>query len=195
MAGKGTEAAGGVCPGAVGEPTTPRSVGAAGPTESNGRGADANDRAGSGEISRGAAFEDPSWSGCFDGTGVRAGHWRRRAVSLWQADRELSRSGSRGRFQWRTTAARAHQQTGECPTAFPPGGSGASDGTERSRVAKQVFPSGHAARTQDRQGGDGPQTRGSSLLDVAGWEYQQLLKFGPHAGQPGNRVGVQVNTV
>jgi len=24
-----------------------------------------------------------------------------------------------------------------------------------------------------------------------GWEYQQLLKFGPHAGQPGNRHGVQ----
>ena len=24
-----------------------------------------------------------------------------------------------------------------------------------------------------------------------GWEYQQLLKFGPHAGQPGHRVGVQ----
>ena len=28
-----------------------------------------------------------------------------------------------------------------------------------------------------------------------GWEYQQLLKFGPHAGQPRTGDGVQQNTV
>jgi hypothetical protein len=32
--------------------------------------------------------------------------------------------------------------------AFLAGGSGASNSMERSRVAEQVFPSGHAARTQ-----------------------------------------------
>jgi hypothetical protein len=25
------------------------------------------------------------------------------------------------------------------------------------------------------------------------WDYEQLKKFGPHAGQPGNRDGVQSN--
>jgi hypothetical protein len=27
-----------------------------------------------------------------------------------------------------------------------------------------------------------------------GWDYEQLKKFGSHAGQPGNRDGVQLNT-
>jgi hypothetical protein len=27
-----------------------------------------------------------------------------------------------------------------------------------------------------------------------GWDYEQLKKFGSHAGQPGNRQGVQENT-
>ena len=76
-------------PGAVGEPTPPRSVAAAGQTKSNDRGADAKDRTGNGQISCGAATENPSRSGCVDGTGVRARHRRGRAVSLWPADREL----------------------------------------------------------------------------------------------------------
>jgi hypothetical protein len=27
-----------------------------------------------------------------------------------------------------------------------------------------------------------------------GWDYEQVRKFGSHAGQPGNRDGVQSNT-
>jgi len=27
-----------------------------------------------------------------------------------------------------------------------------------------------------------------------GWDYEQLTKFGSHAGQPGNRFGVPLNT-
>ena len=27
-----------------------------------------------------------------------------------------------------------------------------------------------------------------------GWDYEQVKKFGSHAGQPGNRDGVQSNT-
>jgi len=27
-----------------------------------------------------------------------------------------------------------------------------------------------------------------------GWDYQQWKEFGSHAGQPGNRRGVQLNT-
>ena len=49
-------------------------VGVTGSTEPNDRGADARDRTGSGEISRGAATDDPSRSRCPDGAGLRAGH-------------------------------------------------------------------------------------------------------------------------
>src|SRR5215831_6469679 len=192
MAGKGTEAAGGVCPGAVGEPTTARSVGAAGPTESNGRGADANDRAGSGEISRGAAFEDPSWSGCFDGTGVRAGDRRRRAVSLWQADRELSRSGSRGRFQWRTTAARHISKQGSALLRFLL--------VEAAQVTVRSDPEWrskffHLAMRRGRKIAKVAMARRLAVrlywMWRQGWDYQQLLKFGPHAGQPETGNGVK----
>src|SRR6266699_3720036 len=167
MAGKGTEASGGILPGAVGEPTSPGSVGATRPTESNDRGADAGDRTRSGEVSCGAATDDPSRSGCADGPGFCADHRRGGTVSVWQADRGLSGSGSRGRLQWGKPTAGTYQQTGEWVNAFLPGGSGTGHGTERSRVAEQVFPSRHATRTEDRQGRHGTQTVGSSLLDVA----------------------------
>jgi len=72
-----------------------------------------------------------------------------------------------GRLQWRKPTAGTYQQTGEWNPAFLAGGSGAGHGTERSGVAEPMFPSGHATRTEDRQGRHGTQTRGSSVLDVA----------------------------
>ena len=51
--------------------------------------------------------------------------------------------------------------------AIPAGGSGASHGAERPRMAQQVFPPGDEARTEDRQSGHGPKTCGSAVLDVA----------------------------
>ena len=49
----------------------------------------------------------------------------------------------------------------------PAGGSSAGDGTNRSTVAQQVFPSGHATGTKDRQGGDGQAVGSRFVLDVA----------------------------
>ena len=56
----------------------------------------ASDRAGSGEVSRGAALEDASRGGFADGAGFRADHREGGAVSVRQADRELSGTGAVG---------------------------------------------------------------------------------------------------
>jgi len=69
-------------------------LGVAGSTKSHHCGADAGHRARSGEASGGAAVDDPSWSGCVDSTGLCTGHRNSGAVSVRQANRELSRFGS-----------------------------------------------------------------------------------------------------
>jgi transposase len=47
------------------------------------------------------------------------------------------------------------------------GGSGAGDGAQRARVAQQVSSPDDEQRAQNREGRHGPQTSGSSVLDVA----------------------------
>jgi len=62
-------------------------------------------------------------------------------------------------------------------------------------VAQQIFSSGAAARTEDCESRHGPPPGCAAVLDDAqGMGLQQLKKFGSHAGQPGNRHGVQSNT-
>src|SRR5580700_6170943 len=58
-------------------------------------------------------------------------------------------------------------QTGEFSTAVLAGGSGASHGAERPRLAAKVSALSAASRTENREGGDGTQAGGPSLLDVA----------------------------
>src|ERR1022692_1235824 len=62
VAGSGTRVTGGVPVSPLGQPAAKRSAGVAGPTEPDDRGADSNHRAGSGEMSGGAALEDASRS-------------------------------------------------------------------------------------------------------------------------------------
>ena len=88
-------------------------------------------------------------------------------ICLWQADRELCGVGANGRIQRRSSTAGAYQQTGEFSPAVLAGGSGASDGAERPRLAAKVSAPGDASRTENREGGDGTQAGGPSLLDVA----------------------------
>jgi len=99
----------------------------------------------------GTAFDDPSRSGCTDRTGLRADHRRNGTVSVWQADRGLSRPGAVGKIQRESAAPGAHHQTGEFDRAFLAGGSGASHGTQSAGMAQQVYPPDDAARTKDRQ--------------------------------------------
>ena len=89
------------------------------------------------------------------------------AVSVWQADRELSGTGAVGRFQRRSTTAGTYQQARQRAAAFPAGGSGASDGAQPAGMAEQVFSPGDAARAEDCQSRDGPQVGHSVVLDDA----------------------------
>ena len=86
-------------------------------------------------------------------------------------------------------------QTGEFDVALFAGGSGAGHSAQRARVAQPVLPPGDATRTEDCQGRHGSPTGGSTVLDDAPRVgLRAVEKFGPHAGQPGNRHGVQQNT-
>ena len=87
-------------------------------------------RAGSGEVSRGTALADASWSWCIDGVGFRADHRTSGTVSVRQADRELSGAGSVGRVERRSATAGTYHQAGEHVVAFLAGGSGAGDGAQ-----------------------------------------------------------------
>src|SRR5450759_3217325 len=99
VAGGGTGATGSVPVSTLGQPAEKGSAGVAGPTEPDDCGADANHRAGSGEVSRGAALADASRGRFADGTGFRADHRESGTVSVWQTDRELSGTGAVGRIQ------------------------------------------------------------------------------------------------
>jgi Transposase len=71
--------------------------------------ANAGHRAGSREVPPGAALDDPSRSRCSNRISLRADYREMRPVRLWQTDRQLSRSGSSRRLQWRTTTAGTYQ--------------------------------------------------------------------------------------
>ncbi len=87
-------------------------------------------------MSRGAAVEDPSRGGCTDGVGFRTDHRESGAVSVWQADRELSGTGAVGGVQRTAETARTYHETGQLSVAFPAGGSGASHGAQRPGMAQ-----------------------------------------------------------
>ena len=118
-------------------------------------------------MSRSAATADASWSGCIDRTGVRLDHRQGGAVSVRQADRELSGTGAVGGLQRTAASAGTHHETRQLAVALSAGGGGASHGTQRPGMAQQVLSPGHAARAKDRKGRHGPQTGCSSVLDVA----------------------------
>src|SRR5258707_653399 len=136
VAGSGAKTVGGVPASSVGEPATARSAGVAGSTEPDDRRTESGDRARSGEVSCGPALDDPSRSGCADGTGVRADHRESGSVSVWQADRELSGTGAVGGLERESAATGTYHETRELTITFPAGGSGASDGAQPSGMAQ-----------------------------------------------------------
>ena len=96
--------------------------------------------------------------------------------------------------QWESATAGAHHQAGELEVAFPAGGSSSGHGTQSAGMAPQVCALNDAAWPQDREGRDGAATSDSAVLDDApGMGLSGLSKCGSHAGQPGNRYGVQSN--
>jgi hypothetical protein len=62
-------------------------------------------------------------------------------------------------------------------------------------MAEPVLSPSDATRTKDRQSRYGEEAVGSLVLMRQGWDYEQVKKFGSHAGQPENRHAVQSNGV
>ena len=86
---------------------------------------------------------------------------------LRETDCQLCWSGSGGKVQRRSATTGTHQQTRQRTASLSASGSSAGHGTQSAAMAQQVLASCHAAWTEDRQGGDGPQAGGASVLDVA----------------------------
>ena len=87
-----------------------------------------------------------------EGLSLRVNHRKDGAVSVWQADRELSGTGTVGGLQRESATTGANHQTGEFDVALLDGGSGAGHSSQPSGMAQQVFPPGHATRKEDRRG-------------------------------------------
>src|SRR5450432_955082 len=136
VAGSRTGTTGGVPVSPVGELATARPAGVAGSTDANDCRADASHRAGSGEMSRGAAVAHASRGGRTDSIGLRADHRESGSVPVWQADRELSGAGAVGGVERKSATVGTYHETGQLPVALPAGGSGASDGAQHPRMAQ-----------------------------------------------------------
>src|SRR5712692_10535187 len=83
----------------MGKPATVRSAGVVGSTEPDDRGTESGPRAGSRKIPRSAATDDSSRCRPTHRAGFCADHRESRAISVWETDCELSRTGATGKVQ------------------------------------------------------------------------------------------------
>ncbi len=139
-------------------------------------------------MSCGAALADASRSRCINRSGIRADHRGQRALSVRQADCELSRSGKRQRLGHIT-------KQGSSILRFLL--------VEAAQVTVRSVPEWrsqyfHLAMRRGRKIAKVAMARRLAIrlywMMRKGWYYEQVRKFGSHAVQPGNRHGVQQNT-
>jgi len=179
--------------GSMGEPATNAICGADGSTESNHRGAEPGDRAGSGEVSRRATSDDPSRVGALTALAfvlilgkkrigfIAASRWR----VIW------------GWYRWKTPAA-----IGDGSEHITKQGSSILRFllVEAAQVTVRSVPEWRSKyfHLTLRRGRKIAKVAMARKLAVClywmwrkGWNYEQVRKFGSHAGQPGNRHGVQ----
>src|SRR5438034_10320662 len=95
----------------MGQPATPRSAGVVGSTEPDYRGTESGHRAGSRKVPRSAATDDSSRCRPTHRAGLCADHWESRAISAWEADWELSRTGAARKVHQKSKTARSKHQT------------------------------------------------------------------------------------
>src|SRR4029077_8516979 len=153
--------------GSLGQPATPGLARLTRPNDAEDPGTDACVGGGSGEASGDAAADDAPGSWAADGARLRVGDWSSGTFPLRQASGQLCRTGAVGGIQWRSAATGAHQQAGQCAAPVAASRSGGSHGTKPTTVAQPILPPRDAARTEDREGSDGAEAGGTSVLDVA----------------------------
>ena len=150
---------------------------------------------GSDRASGSAAAHDTSWCGVADGAGLRVDHRDPATICLWQADRELCGIGADGRIQRGSSTAGSHQQTGEFFAAILAGGSGASHGARDPDWRRKFM---HLAMRRERGIAKVAMARKLAVrlywMWRKEWDYEEVNRFGSHAGQPGNPLAVQYIT-
>src|SRR5713101_10190295 len=136
--------------------------------------------------------DDPSRSGSADRTGLRVDHRESGSVSVWQADRELSGTGAVGGIERESATAGPYTKQGNSLLRFLL--------VEAAQVTARSIPEWRSKyfHLAMRRGRKIAKVAMARRLAVAlywmwrkGWNYEQVVKFGSHAGQPGNRHGVQ----
>jgi hypothetical protein len=124
-----------------------------------------------------------------------ADHRESGAVSVRQADRELSGSGAIGGVERESTTAGTHHEQGNALLRFLL--------VEAAQVLARSIPEWRHKyfRLAMRRGRKIAKVAMARRLAVQmfwmmrkGWDYEQVKTFGSHAGQPGNRDGVHSNT-
>ena len=136
--------------------------------------------------------DDPSRSGSADRTGLRVDHRESGSVSVWQVDRELSGTGTVGGLERESATTGAYHQTGEFDVALLDGGSGPGH-TVRSlpEWRSKYF---HWMMRRGRKIAKVAMARRLAIrlywMWRKGWDYEQVKKFGSHAGklEPGDGV-------
>jgi hypothetical protein len=121
--------------GSLGEPAPARFAGVARSAEPDARGVKSGDRSGSREVFRGQAPHDASRSRSTDRTGFRIDRRQRGALSVWEADCQLSRTGATRKVQRKSAALGSHHQTREFAGALSAGGSGPGHGAQLAGMA------------------------------------------------------------
>src|SRR5437899_955707 len=116
-----------------------------------------------GDSGQASAEAEERPSGCGTSIAVTGGG----SLSMWQASRQLSGTDSVRGIDWRPATPRAHQQARQHTLAFLADRVGSRRRTLRSRLAASVPAPGNASWPSDRQGRDGPQAGGATVLDVA----------------------------
>ena len=101
-------------------------------------GTEPGDRAGSREVSRSTTADDASRCRSAHRTGLRTDHRRSRALSVWQAVGELSRTGAARRLQRESPPTGTHYQARQFHAALFTRGSGAGYSAQPATMAQSI---------------------------------------------------------
>jgi len=143
-------------------------------------------------MSGGAALADASWSGRTDGLSLRINHRKGGALSVREADRGVFGVSALGGFKRKSTTTGPYHEARSSILRFLL--------VEAAQVTARSIPEwrNKYVHLTMRRGRKIAKVAMARRLAIAlywmrrkGWDYEQLRKFGSHAGQPGNRDGVK----
>ena len=143
-------------------------------------------------MSGGTALADASWSGCTDGLSLRINHRKDGAISVREADRGVFGVSTLGGLKRKSATTGPYHEAREFDIALLAGGSGPSYTRSIPEWRNKYV---HLTMRRGRKIAKVAMARRLAIalywMWRKGWDYEQLRKFGSHAGQPGHRDGVK----